>query len=837
MSSYNELREELDKAFLQIQKGKWAKEDHRKVVAEISKDIIDSLTPVLETIATNSRISQSELRKILSEMKFDIPAPKIPDIDTSSIRDAITESIEAAFNNINIPAPQVDVKVPTPKVSVQVPEIKLPQINIPPVNFPSVMKTEIMGVNYGKPLPVILTDNKGNPYIAGSLGGVGGSGGGKSIITDILGSGGRSVIDESANAIKVTGANFNTEQLSGAIDSINVVQLNSLSSGFGSGVDNSGVLRVVNVTDVGTSVNVTGFTGSIGATILNGDGNSLDPRDRNWSITETVPISAGSTLDVKQVSGANWSFEIASQPFTLDTKQLSGSIDSMNILSSVTLDIKQLSGSIDSVLVTGFNTSIGASILNGDGNAIDPRDRNWTIIETVPISTGSTLDVKQVSGANWSIEITSQPFTLDTKQVSGSIDSINILSSVTLDVKQVSGSSDSTNVTQLGGNDIALNSGVVNTGTIRTVQVTDVASSIYVTGANGTIITNIANSDGATLDPRDRNWTITETIPISTGSTLDVKQVSGANWSIEIASQPFTLDTKQVSGGVDSISIASQPFTLDVKQVSGSIDSINVLQYGGTGVAVGTEDGAGVFRVYQVQNAVSSIDVRQINGLTTGFGSGVDNTGVLRVVNVTDVATSVNIIAQDITLAVRQVSGSVDSIEITSQPFSLDIRQVSGSVFSTEITSQPFTLDVKQVSGATDSVSVIGTVAVTQSTTPWVNNITQVGSNPIDVNAGDASTGTLRTILAHSVNSTTAAVSIGADASTNLVLTTAQRKSVMFTHVSTSNLYISTGTAASTTSFPVVANQIVGFEDYTGPVNAIAEEQAGTISVRYIEVA
>jgi len=606
----NDPLKELDSliASLKEKKAK-SKEKESNILSTTLSELTSAIRTLLDKFVDKQNYNQKqlseELKKTIGELKIQSPEVRVPNVIVPEIKIPDIIIPEIKIPTINVPKPQVTVNIPEQK---PFPEIKFPEQQ----KFPEVMKTEIVNVNYGKPLPVILTDNKGNPYIAGSLGGVGG-GSGKSIITDILGSGGRSVIDVALDAIKVTGSGFAISQVSGSVDSINVIQLGGNDIALNSGVAGAGVQRVVNVTDVATSVNVIGFTGSIGATILNGDGNSLDPRDRNWSITETVPIS--------------------------------------------------------------------------------------------------------------------------------------------------------------------------------------------------------------------------------TGSTLDVKQVSGANWSIEIASQPFTLDTKQASGGVDSISIASQPFTLDVKQVSGSIDSINVLQYGGTGVAVGTEDGAGVFRVYQVQNAVSSIDVRQINGLTTGFGSGVDNTGVLRVVNVTDVATSVNIIAQDITLAVRQVSGSVDSIEITSQPFSLDIRQVSGSVFSTEITSQPFTLDVKQVSGATDSVSVIGTVAVTQSTTPWVTNMTQVGSNPIDVNFGDASNGTFRTILAHSVNSTTAAVSIGADASTNLVLTTAQRKSVMFTHASTSNLYISTGTAASTTSFPVLANQIVGFEDYTGPVNAIAEEQAGTISVRYIEIA
>lgn len=129
------------------------------------------------------------------------------------------------------------------------------------------------------------------------------------------------------------------------------------------------------------------------------------------------------------------------------------------------------------------------------------------------------------------------------------------------------------------------------------------------------------------------------------------------------------------------------------------------------------------------------------------------------------------------------------------------------------------TQEVIQVSGAVDSV-----------------NVMQINGQTPALNVGDVDTGTLRIISAKSVNASTIAVSIGADASTNVTLTNLNRKSLAITHNSSSNLYVSTGTAASTTSFPILANQIIIFDDYTGPVNAIAQEQAGTISVRYIEI-
>ena len=183
---------------------------------------------------------------------------------------------------------------------------------------------------------------------------------------------------------------------------------------------------------------------------------------------------------------------------------------------------------------------------------------------------------------------------------------------------------------------------------------------------------------------------------------------------------------------------------------------------------------------------------------------------------------------------VQQVSGYSDSVNVLStvgltdtqiRASSVPVEQVSGSIWSTNVVSsidltdtqlRAAALDVRQVSGSIDSVNVV--------------------TLPVSFNAGDADATTLRQISAKSANATTAAVSVGADASTNIALTNLNRKSIAIVHTSLSNLYIATGTAASTTSMPVVANQIVGFDDYIGPVNAIAEEQAGTISVRYIEI-
>ena len=53
-----------------------------------------------------------------------------------------------------------------------------------------------------------------------------------------------------------------------------------------------------------------------------------------------------------------------------------------------------------------------------------------------------------------------------------------------------------------------------------------------------------------------------------------------------------------------------------------------------------------------------------------------------------------------------------------------------------------------RVDGTGGSFPVSGTVAATQSTSPWVDNITQLNSNTIDTNSGSKSNGTLRVVVA-----------------------------------------------------------------------------------------
>jgi len=109
------------------------------------------------------------------------------------------------------------------------------------------------------------------------------------------------------------------------------------------------------------------------------------------SVTNVVTISA-TDLDIRdlvnlsdsisayQVSGANWSIEVASQPVTFDVKQVSGSINSVNVVSTVgltdtelrvaTVDVRQVSGSVDSTVVNSFLTSLEVKQVSGFSDSV-----------------------------------------------------------------------------------------------------------------------------------------------------------------------------------------------------------------------------------------------------------------------------------------------------------------------------------------------------------------------------------------------------------------------------------------------------------------------------------
>jgi hypothetical protein len=188
----------------------------------------------------------------------------------------------------------------------------------------------------------------------------------------------------------------------------------------------------------------------------------------------------------------------------LDVQQVSGAVDSVNVLS------------MPSVTVTGITNSTAVSILNGDGNTLDPRNRNWTITETVPISSANTLEVQQVSGSNWSVNVLSIPSVTVTSitntTASNIVDSTGVAYSGSnpLPITWVSGAGVSTQV------NISDSSGVGYSGS----NPFPITGTVVVSSITATTASNIVDSTGVAYS--GSNPVPTKEIRPATGTNTSV---------------------------------------------------------------------------------------------------------------------------------------------------------------------------------------------------------------------------------------------------------------------------------------------------------------------------
>jgi hypothetical protein len=247
------------------------------------------------------------------------------------------------------------------------------------------------GVQYSgsNPLPVVVT-----------------SGGTATSASNIVDSSG--VAYSGSNPVPVTG----TVAVSGVTGSIGATILN----GEGVARDTWGSAQV-GTWNIAT---LTGITNTVGVSMLNGDGITLDPRNRNWTITETVPVSAGNTLDVKQVSGASWSVDVLTLPSVTVTSitntvasslvdstgiQYSGS-NPLPITGTVTATPTGTQAVSGTVAVSGITNSIGATILNGEGIARDSWGASqvgtWNITTLTGITNSLAASIVDSTGVQYS---------------------------------------------------------------------------------------------------------------------------------------------------------------------------------------------------------------------------------------------------------------------------------------------------------------------------------------------------------------------------------------------------------------------------------------------------
>ena len=445
--------------------------------------VVEGLRPVLDEIVRSSKFTKEDLLDAIAAIKF--PKSEI----NLSLPKLDIPMPEITFPDIKIPKPEVivnvpEIKIPTPKITVNAPDNKdliksltkgfneiKDAVSVQQVPFADQIAQGMKSIDFKHPMPVILTDHEGKPYIAGQFGGGGRSGGPMSLkdaagnlatisqLTDSLGVLNVAIFDSTGAQVNSFGGSV--QQVSGAVDSV-----------------------VVNDVLVSLAVKqVSGFVDSV-------------------NVVTTVGLTntelRATTLDVKQVSGSNDSVNVVSSVLpsgaaTSANQQTDALTDTQ--LRASTLDVKQVSGSNDSVNVVSSVLPTGAATAaNQQTDALTDTQLR-----------ASTLDVKQVSGSTDSINVITtvgltdaqlRASTLDVKQVSGASDSVSVLNTVTvtgaLDTVRASGVTRQANPTAVVADVVPIGLDDLGRQISRPVQVRDLISTAYVTLSNGTETTLLA---------------------------------------------------------------------------------------------------------------------------------------------------------------------------------------------------------------------------------------------------------------------------------------------------------------------------------------------------------
>ena len=278
----------------------------------------------------------------------------------------------------------------------------------------------------------------------------------------------------------------------------------------------------------------------------------------------------------------------------------------------------------------------------------------------------------------------------------------------------------SMNLIQVGGNDIALNSGVTSAGTQRVVHATDVGMSVSVTDVFGSTGTNVINPDGRVK------------VELPTGSSgltdaelrataVPVSQVSGVAFSVsvidvfgstaaDVVNPDGRLKVELPTGSSGLTDTELRAAHLDVDQLSGAswstvvnsgtLTSVTTLGSITNSVAAALVDSSGVqysgsnaFPIDVVSQEIA-LGVRQVSGAansvaTQATGLNETNVGVLRTVLMTDSISSMNNVqwggSAVATGLNENTAGVVKVYQVTSAVNSVIVNGAVDSFFAYEV--------------------------------------------------------------------------------------------------------------------------------------------------------
>ena len=472
-------KEALDKAIAD-------KRISQEMVRNLSPAIIETLTPILQEIATNSRLTKEDIISALSQIKIDVPKSEVDvKIPTITVPEAHVKvempKIEIPEVKVNIPEIKIPkIVVPKPEVTVNVPPIKIPKMEWPEGNMPIDGLVSLKGISRTNPLPVELRDAVGNPisfpeYIGGGSGGLARNvkigGFSQSAYADYLNADGRLRVSVETGGSGLTdaelrAAHLDVQQLSGSEDSVvvnNTVTVNQL----------SGATWSVSVNDA--------FRTTVVSNLINSDDRLRVSVETGGSGLTDAELRA-TAVSVSQLSGASWSVEatatdldirnLANATDLISAYQISGHSWSTEATQAGTWNI----GTVTTV--TGITNSIAANVVDSGG---------------IPYTTTNPLPVGDAGGS----------LTIDgSVSVSGSVTS-TVATGVTLHDAaddgdaplKIGGVAVTANPTAVAGGDrVKATFDDVGRQLVRPFQVRDLIQTAYATLTTGTETTLLAGS-------------------------------------------------------------------------------------------------------------------------------------------------------------------------------------------------------------------------------------------------------------------------------------------------------------------------------------------------------
>lgn len=229
------------------------------------------------------------------------------------------------------------------------------------------------------------------------------------------------------------------------------------------------------------------------------------------------------------------------------------------------------------------------------------------------------------------------------------------------------------------------------------------------------------------------NFPATQDVNVVSSVEIEIKNDAGN--PIPVTATDF--DIRDLNASQDNVAISDGTDTLQVNadgsintQIEGEV-SIEVSAADGDNIAIANQAGTQFMAV----NADGSINVDQNSSPWVVSGTVTANIG------------TTGGLALDTTLANPQGSTSGGTAGTKSE--------LAGGIFNTVAPTltngqqAALQLDSSGNLKTTATVTVPGTVAVTQSTTPWVDNITQFGSNPVVTGTGASGVGIPRVTVSN----------------------------------------------------------------------------------------